>query len=191
MASGVRLGDYGESLAVRSRGGNEHLRPRGMDGLPLTAGLALSSPNSRGLLSSPLHPETHQAFHFTRKRQAYGSVAPHNVPPIRHQPLRSDVEYEDEARKSWFKSYAADSERRAFSMKAAQGTPRSLGASGPIGHAEGTDNWQWQSWRGWTSTQRHNHEQRMRQVWMDEARERWRQSTPREEKLPIMDVDPR
>lgn len=81
----------------------------------------------------------------------------------------------DEARRCWFKAYASDTDRRthhAAQLKPAR--PRSVGASGQFGHADVTESgWHWQSWRGWTTSSRHNHEQRMRGEWMREAQERW------------------
>lgn len=147
---------------------------------PITANVPLSPLTSLdvrgGKLQSPLHPDTHHLFQHSRRRNAYGSVAPHNVPLIRHQPAMYAGQHEEEARRTWFKAYANDTDKRAHSAVVSKGSPRGLGASGPHGHLEENEvgAMKFQSWRGWTSSSRHNHEQRMRQVWMDEARQNWR-----------------
>lgn len=149
---------------------------------PVTAGVPLGQVSARGKLSSPLHPDTFQAFQYSRKRQAYGTVAPHSVPPIRHQPPAEAAEWEDEARKRWYKAFAAEREQGAHGTLQRSGRPRAFGGSGEHGHTEESPSgWAWQSWRGWTSTQRHGHEQRMRQEWQDEAHQRWHAKTPRAE----------
>mmetsp|Transcript_37673 Transcript_37673/g.95385 ORF Transcript_37673/g.95385 Transcript_37673/m.95385 type:complete len:213 (-) Transcript_37673:64-702(-) len=141
---------------------------------PLTAGEPLHRRLRDGRLISPLHPVTANCFEHTRRRQAYGTVAPGGL-NICHQPARNPEDHEDEVRRRWFKAYNGDCERRAHKEAVINpARPRSLGASGRIGHAETSENgWQWQSWRGWTTTSRHNHEQSMREQWMKEAQERW------------------
>mmetsp|Transcript_29873 Transcript_29873/g.93370 ORF Transcript_29873/g.93370 Transcript_29873/m.93370 type:complete len:198 (+) Transcript_29873:89-682(+) len=161
------------------------LPERELDTRPVTAGVPLGQVSARGVLTSPLHPPTFQAFEYSRKRQAYGSVAPHSVPPVRHQPPMEAAEWEDEARRRWFKSFAAGRERNARSLVRRSGQERAFAGSGEHGHTEESPGgWSWQSWRGWTSTQRHGHEQRMRREWQDEARRRWQAKTPREEWKP-------
>uniref|UniRef100_A0A7S1M461 Uncharacterized protein n=1 Tax=Alexandrium catenella TaxID=2925 RepID=A0A7S1M461_ALECA len=149
---------------------------------PVTAGVPLGQVSARGKISSPLHPDTFKAFEYSRKRQAYGTVAPHSVPPIRHQPPAEAAEWEDEARKTWFKAYSADREHSAHSTLRRSGQMRAFAGSGEHGHTEeSSSGWAWQSWRGWTSMHRHGHEQEMRRKWQEEARLRWHAKTPREE----------
>mmetsp|Transcript_731 Transcript_731/g.1149 ORF Transcript_731/g.1149 Transcript_731/m.1149 type:complete len:205 (-) Transcript_731:13-627(-) len=156
------------------------------DQRPATAGLPLAVIGKDGLLASPLHPPTHPLFQYSRKRQAYGSVSPRVVPAIRHQPLRDASQYEDECRKRWYMSFAKDREVRAHSAQSARGCRRAFGASGGCSTTEESpgnisNNWTWQSWRGWTNASRHNHELRMKEAWLNEARARWNQKMPESE----------
>lgn len=82
-------------------------------------------------------------------------------------------------------------ERPERKIRSQLGQQRVLGSSVIHGHTEESEQgWVWQplgsrsdafferllpprSWRGWTASSRHSHEQRMRQQWQQEARERW------------------
>jgi len=143
--------------------------------LPVKAGVPLGTVTFDGRLTSPLHPATSPLFQYSRKRQAYGTVAPHSVPPIRHQPPKYHQEHVTEARRSWFKAYSKDCEQRALSSARERGLDRTFAGSGEAGHTEQSPtSWTWQSHRGWTNASRHNHENSQKQVWLDEARQRWR-----------------
>eukprot|EP00449_Zooxanthella_nutricula_P001904 CAMPEP_0198511418 /NCGR_PEP_ID=MMETSP1462-20131121/14797_1 /TAXON_ID=1333877 /ORGANISM="Brandtodinium nutriculum, Strain RCC3387" /LENGTH=117 /DNA_ID=CAMNT_0044240787 /DNA_START=12 /DNA_END=362 /DNA_ORIENTATION=+ len=100
-------------------------------------------------------------------------VAAHDVPPCPRPRGRANT-HEEDARRSWFKAYAAEREGRA--LEYAKRRPRSFGASGDFGHAEVSESgWHWQSWRGWTTASRYNHEQRMAEQWVRETTDRWRE----------------
>eukprot|EP00747_Dinoflagellata_sp_TGD_P170057 gnl/TRDRNA2_/TRDRNA2_200641_c0_seq1.p1 gnl/TRDRNA2_/TRDRNA2_200641_c0~~gnl/TRDRNA2_/TRDRNA2_200641_c0_seq1.p1 ORF type:complete len:208 (+),score=15.15 gnl/TRDRNA2_/TRDRNA2_200641_c0_seq1:80-625(+) len=143
--------------------------------------LARSCLSPDGKLVSTLHPPTNAVFQYSRKRQAYGTVAPHAVPAVKHVSGTTE-EYAEEARKRWFKAYAEESQRQnsMSTSSKSKGKPiRPLGSSGENWQTEQTaGNWTWQSWRGWSATCRHNHEQHQKEVWEMEARNRWRSQQP-------------
>mmetsp|Transcript_81450 Transcript_81450/g.141426 ORF Transcript_81450/g.141426 Transcript_81450/m.141426 type:complete len:198 (+) Transcript_81450:63-656(+) len=143
---------------------------------------ALSTMSADGKMNSTLHPPTSPVFSYSNKRQAYGSVDPASLPPVRHQPARHHFEYEEECRKRWYESYAVNAAYRSASAQRSRGLTSArpdLGAGGGLKSTELTpSNWSWQPWRGWTSASRHNHEQRQRQAWLDEARQTWRNGMP-------------
>eukprot|EP00405_Crypthecodinium_cohnii_P047383 CAMPEP_0206583690 /NCGR_PEP_ID=MMETSP0325_2-20121206/35256_1 /ASSEMBLY_ACC=CAM_ASM_000347 /TAXON_ID=2866 /ORGANISM="Crypthecodinium cohnii, Strain Seligo" /LENGTH=194 /DNA_ID=CAMNT_0054090663 /DNA_START=176 /DNA_END=756 /DNA_ORIENTATION=- len=142
---------------------------------PSSIGKGLVKHLADGRMVSPLHPATARCFDHSRKRQAYGTVAPRTGRPIT-QPARNPIDHEDEARRNWFKVYANDSEARAHKdARLHPARPRSLGASGPHCHAQMSETgWHWQSWRGWTTAGRSRHESVMREMWQKEATERWK-----------------
>eukprot|EP00927_Polykrikos_kofoidii_P063787 TRINITY_DN58683_c0_g1_i1.p1 TRINITY_DN58683_c0_g1~~TRINITY_DN58683_c0_g1_i1.p1 ORF type:complete len:247 (-),score=35.63 TRINITY_DN58683_c0_g1_i1:47-715(-) len=154
---------------------------------PTTAGEKLRAiDRDLGVMVSPLHPPTSPVFEHTRKRQAYGTVAPHSVPPIRHQPPSTNDEWVVECRQRWYKKFAEEREANAYTQKISGILPvtkRDIGASGEHGHQEEGElnGFHWQSWRGWHKTARHRHEGKMREVWQEEARQRWRSQVPRSE----------
>merc|ERR1719424_806240 len=158
-----------------------------VDVRPVSAGLPLSSLGCDGRMSSPLHSPTSPLFQYSRTRQAFGSVSPSAMgPPFRHQPPRDNSEYATEARKSWYNAFSKEREGRAHSANSARGGGRPIGASGGFSSTvqspgNVTGNWTWQANRGWTSASRHNHEKSMRDVWHEEARQRWRQQMPESE----------
>lgn len=155
------------------------------------AGRPLSALSCHGTLVSPLHPETHAGFQFSRKRQAYGNSAPdagnvlsmYAASPVSTQPVAGgELGSEREARFTWYASYAKSCEARAHEASRKGATPRALGASGSFGHSQAhpsdDTSFTWQSWRGWTAASRHNHEARMKELWQEEARRQWRAQAP-------------
>ncbi|CAJ1371428.1 unnamed protein product [Effrenium voratum] len=93
----------------------------------------------RGTLVSSLHPETHRDFHYSAKRQAYGSVSPrlcHDV--LKQQVARGIRENQEDARSRWFKAFAETRNQEARSARATLQQPRVLGTSELLGHTEGT-----------------------------------------------------
>eukprot|EP00930_Biecheleria_cincta_P054979 TRINITY_DN41352_c0_g1_i1.p1 TRINITY_DN41352_c0_g1~~TRINITY_DN41352_c0_g1_i1.p1 ORF type:complete len:186 (-),score=19.68 TRINITY_DN41352_c0_g1_i1:25-582(-) len=172
-----------DMLADHRRLDTERLMvPSPLDDRPTTAGLPLSARTAWGTLASPLHPETHGIFEYSAKRQAYGTVSPRFRPPVAHESIIKDgiKACQDDARKRWYRSFAENRHRESRSTRAQNGLPRVTGSSELLGHMEEShDGWVWQSWRGWTSTSRNLHEQRMRDVWEQEARERWLVQGPR------------
>ncbi|CAK9014809.1 unnamed protein product [Durusdinium trenchii] len=127
----------------------------------------------RGTLVSALHPETHRDFHYSGKRQAYGSVSP-LLENLKQSTAMGIRECQEDARNRWFKAYAEGRSEQARSTREQLRTERTLGSSSLLGHTEeSAQGWVWHSWRGWTASSRHQHEQQMRQIWQQEARERW------------------
>mmetsp|Transcript_87079 Transcript_87079/g.243709 ORF Transcript_87079/g.243709 Transcript_87079/m.243709 type:complete len:244 (-) Transcript_87079:183-914(-) len=146
---------------------------------PVFAGVPLSARTLDNRLASPLHPPTALVFEQTRKRQAYGSVAPREN-PVKHPSGSDHSVHEEEARRRWWKAYVNDCEKRSHhDARLHPSRPRSLGASGQLGHAESSETgWHWQSYRGWTGASRWRHEDNMREKWEREAQERWRNKAP-------------
>eukprot|EP00933_Yihiella_yeosuensis_P019097 TRINITY_DN15500_c0_g1_i1.p1 TRINITY_DN15500_c0_g1~~TRINITY_DN15500_c0_g1_i1.p1 ORF type:complete len:212 (+),score=42.06 TRINITY_DN15500_c0_g1_i1:54-689(+) len=158
---------------------------------PFTAGIPLSAISPRGKLVSPLHPETNPAFHYTRKRQEYGIPGTRFAKHIGEQPVKGlgPQQIKDEARKSWFKAYAADCQSGAKTARARTGNSRVMGSNEFFGHNIESDNgWVWQSHRGWTATSRQRHEEQMKQKWLDEARQNWRSQAFVRVRTPITDL---
>ncbi|CAK0894602.1 unnamed protein product, partial [Prorocentrum cordatum] len=181
--AGARAGP----MALAAAGRSALTEPAGSASPEPSAGRPLSVLSCHGTLVSPLHPETHASFQFSRKRQAYGSAAPdagnphsmYAVSAVRTQPVAGgELGSEREARFTWYAAYAKSCEAKAHEAFRKGGTPRALGASGSFGHSQAhpsdDTSFAWQSYRGWTATSRHNHEARMREVWQQEARQQWR-----------------